>query len=54
METDLRVMAEETERDSLQVQDPMKCVCAQSVGPRLNIKQDLLAVQLNAQNVVRP
>jgi len=34
MEQDLRVLAEETEQDNLQVQDPMKCVCVQSAGLR--------------------
>jgi|GEM_PF-5491724 len=34
MEQDLREMAEEMDRDNLQVQDPVKCVCVQSVELR--------------------
>ena len=44
MEQDLQVVAGEAERDSLQVQDPVKCAYAQSVEPRRNIQQGHLAL----------
>jgi len=53
MEQDLRVLAEETEQDNLQAQDPEKCAYVQSAELRRNIQQGHLALQLNVQNVVR-